>query len=105
MIIVAPQLNDWQNTSCDQTIALTLFMLDNYSIDRNMVYIDGYSGGGETLSLVLSKRADLYTKALHIASILDGTLDLLVKYRTKVYFTIGENDEYYGSSRIKNTYN
>ena len=47
MIIVAPQLNDWQDTSARQTIALTEYFLDTYNIDRSRVYAEGYSGGGD----------------------------------------------------------
>lgn len=46
MIIVAPQLNDWAQTSADQTIVLTEYFLNSYRIDSSKVYIDGYSGGG-----------------------------------------------------------
>ena len=46
MIIAAPQLSDWGETSADQTIALTEYLLDNYHIDPEKVYAEGYSGGG-----------------------------------------------------------
>lgn len=46
MIIVAPQPNDWGETSKRQIIALTEYMLAAYNIDTNKVYISGYSGGG-----------------------------------------------------------
>lgn len=105
MIIVAPQLNDWGQTSARQTVTLTEFMLNNYPIDREKVFINGYSGGGETLSLVLTMRPELFTAALHVASVWDGELAPLVNAQTPVYFVIGESDEYYGSSRITATYN
>lgn len=105
MIIIAPQLNDWGQTSARQTIALTEFMLSNYPIDRDKVFINGYSGGGETLSLVLTMKPELFTAALHVASVWDGELEPLIKSETPVYFVIGESDEYYGSSRITVTYN
>lgn len=104
MIIAAPQLSDWGNSSAEQTIALTEYLLDAYAIDRGKVYINGYSGGGETLSLVLTKRPELFTAALHVASVWDGELAPLVQARTPVYFVIGESDEYYGSARISRTY-
>ena len=104
MIIAAPQLSDWGNTSAEQTIALTEYLLDAYNIDRSKVYINGYSGGGETLSLVLTKRSELFTAALHVASVWDGELAPLVQARTPIYFVIGESDEYYGSARISRTY-
>lgn len=104
MIIVAPQLNDWGNTSANQAIALTEYFLNAYNIDENKVYMNGYSGGGETLSLVVEKKPELYTAVLHVASVWDGALQPLAESRTPVYFVIGESDEYYGSSRISATY-
>ena len=104
MIIVAPQLNDWGNMSANQTIALTEYFLNAYNVDAAKVFINGYSGGGETLSLVLTKRPELFTAALHVSSVWDGELQPLVNSRTPVYFAIGESDEYYGSARIRRTY-
>lgn len=104
MIIVAPQLNDWGVTSANQTIYLTNYIFTHYNIDREKVFINGYSGGGETLSLVLTYQPELYTAALHVASIWDGDLTNLVNTKTPIYFVIGENDEYYGSKRISKTY-
>lgn len=104
MIIAAPQLNDWGNTSAEQTIELTEYLISHYPINPDKVYMNGYSGGGETLSLVMGKRPSLYSRALHVSSIWDGSLSPLVESEVPVYFAIGENDEYYGSSRIKETY-
>lgn len=53
MIVLAPQLSDWGKTSAQQTIVLVKWMLRAYAIDRQHVYLEGYSGGGETLSLVM----------------------------------------------------
>ncbi len=102
MIIAAPQLSDWRDTSANQTIALTEFLLDIYSIDK--VYANGYSGGGETLSLVLEKRTDLFTACLHVSSQWDGDLQPVANARLPIYFAIGENDEYYGSKPVKTAY-
>lgn len=104
MIIVAPQLNDWGQTSADQTIALTEYFLKHYKIDKKNVYINGYSGGGETLSLVLEKKPGLYTAALMCSSQWDGKYQPVVNARTPVYFVIGEGDEYYGSAPFKKAY-
>lgn len=105
MIIVAPQLNDWQDTSARQTIALTEYFLDTYNIDRSRVYAEGYSGGGETMSLVMGMRPDLYTAYLQCSSQWDGNYTEVVKARVPVYFAIGEKDEYYGSEPSRNAYN
>ena len=105
MIIVAPQLNDWQDTSARQTIALTEYFLDTYNIDRSRVYAEGYSGGGETMSRVMGMRPDLYTAYLQCSSQWDGNYTEVVKARVPVYFAIGEKDEYYGSEPSINAYN
>lgn len=104
MIIVAPQPNDWGETSKRQTIELTEYMLAAYNIDPDMVYISGYSGGGETLSLAVSERPELYTAALHVSSKWDGDLTEVAKSGMPVYFAIGEADEYYGSEPVKEAY-
>ena len=104
MIIVAPQLNDWGQTSADQTIKLTQYFLTHYKINPSKVYINGYSGGGETLSLVLEKQPELYTAALMCSSQWDGTYEPVVEAETPVYFVIGESDEYYGSEPFKEAY-
>ena len=104
MIIVAPQLNDWGQASADQTIELTQYFLTHYKINPSKVYINGYSGGGETLSLVLAKQPELYTAALMCSSQWDGAYEPVVEKKTPVYFVIGESDEYYGSEPFKEAY-
>lgn len=104
MIIVAPQLSDWEETSADQTIALVEYFIDHYNIDTSRVYASGYSGGGETMSLVMGKRPDLFTAYLQCSSQWDGDYDAAVKNRTPVYFVVGEDDEYYGSEPSREAY-
>ena len=105
MIIVAPQLNDWGETSANQTIALLEFFLEQYNIDRDKVYGSGYSGGGETMSLVMGKRPDLFTAYLHVSSKWDGAYEPVVEQELPVYLAIGKNDEYYGSEPTQKAYN
>lgn len=102
MIVVAPQLEDWEEVSARKTIALTEYLLDAYGIDRSRVYLEGYSGGGETLSLVMGMRPDLYRRALFCSSRWDGDLTVLAEARVPVYMAIGEDDEYYGSGPTRN---
>ena len=104
MIIVAPQLSDWGETSADQTIALLEYFLDAYNIDREKVYANGYSGGGETMSIVMGKRPELFTAYLHVSSQWDGDLETLADSETPVYIFVGENDEYYGSEPSQQAY-
>lgn len=104
MIIVAPQLNDWGQTSADQTIELTQHFLTHYKIDSSKVYINGYSGGGETLSLVLAEKPEIFTAALMCSSQWDGAYEPVVNAKTPVYFVIGESDEYYGSEPFREAY-
>lgn len=68
MIIVAPQLEDWQETSANQTIELVEYFISNYNIDSDKVFANGYSGGGETMSLVMTKRPELFSTYLHCSS-------------------------------------
>ena len=104
MIIVAPQLDDWQELSANQTIELTEYFLSNYNIDSSRAYANGYSGGGETMSIVMGKRPDLFSGYLHCSSKWDGDYQTLVNSETPVYIVIGENDEYYGLDSSKQTY-
>lgn len=50
MIIVAPQLSDWGETSANQTIALAEYFLKAYNIDQTKVYGNGFSGGAELVT-------------------------------------------------------
>lgn len=104
MIILAPQLNDWRETSARETVALTRYFLEHYNIDPEKVYLNGYSGGGETGSLVMEIAPELYTAFLHCSSQWDGDLEPLVNAMTPVYMVTGENDTYYGSSSVRKTY-
>lgn len=104
MIVVAPQLSDWRETSANQTVALLEYFLAAYNIDREKIYANGYSGGGETMSLVMGKRPELFTAYLHCSSQWDGDLEVLAESRTPVYLAIGEDDEYYGSEPTKRAY-
>lgn len=104
MIIVAPQLSDWGETSANQTIALAQHFLENYNIDRSKVYANGFSGGGETMSIAVGKRPDLFTAYLQVSSKWDGEFEPVSKQRLPVYFAIGEDDEYYGSAPTKSAY-
>lgn len=104
MIVVAPQLSGWDEESADQTIALVEYFLASYNIDPQRVYGEGYSGGGETLSLVLGKRPELFTACLLCSSRWAGAYEPVVESRTPVYFVIGESDEYYGAGPFKEAY-
>lgn len=104
MIIATPQLNDWGETSARQTIALAEYFLSHYNIDPDKVYANGYSGGGETMSLAVGMRPELFTAYLHCSSRWDGEYESVVKARTPVYLVIGEDDEYYGSEPTVEAY-
>lgn len=104
MIVAAPQLSDWGETSAEQTIALTEYLLQAYHIDRDQVYANGYSGGGETMSRVLGLRPDLFTAYLHCASQWDGAYEPVVEAQVPVYLVVGEGDEYYGPEPTQEAY-
>lgn len=103
MIIIAPQLDDWGETSTNDTISLIEYYKENYNISK--VYSNGFSGGGETMSLVMGKRADLIDSYLQVSSKWDGDFKATVQNEVPVYFFIGEDDEYYGSEPTKKAYN
>lgn len=94
MIILAPQLEDWGELSTNKTIALTKYFSKHYATNSKQGYISGYSGGGETLSLVLTKSPELYCRALMCSSKWDGYFNKVVENKTPIYFVIGEDDEY-----------
>ena len=104
MIIAAPQLDDWGETSANKTVELVRFLMEYYNIDSSKIYANGYSGGGETMSLVLEKVPELFTAYLQCSSKWDGDFYGVIENRLPVYFVIGENDEYYGSEPTKQTY-
>lgn len=104
MIVLSPQLDDWGQTSADQTIALTEYFLAHYNIDPDRVYLHGMSGGGETGSLVMGTKPELYAAYLLTSSKWDGDLEVLAAARTPVYLAIGEDDSYYGSGPLKSAY-
>lgn len=103
MVVVAPQLNDWGQNSADQAIALVEHFLDMYAIDPERVYIEGYSGGGETLSLVMERKPELFAAALAVSSQWDGDLKALADARVPLYLFTGEQDSYYGSGSFVET--
>lgn len=104
MIVLSLQLNDWGDTSAEDTIALTEYFLERYNIDRSKVYLLGYSGGGETASIVMGKCPELYTAGVIASAQWDGDLAVLVDAATPVYMVIGEDDSYYGSESLKRAY-
>lgn len=104
MIIVAPQLNGWDVESADETIVLVEYLLSAYNIDKSKVYIEGYSGGGETASQAVGKRPDLFTAYLQVSSQWDGEYESVAKAKLPVYIAIGKDDEYYGSKKSQNAY-
>lgn len=104
MIVLSAQLDDWGQTSADMTIALTEYFLENYNIDPERVYLHGMSGGGETGSLVLGTRPELYAAYLGTSSQWDGDLNVLAQARTPVYLAIGAQDSYYGPESFIQAY-
>ena len=105
MIIVAPQLNGWDEESADETIVLVEYLLSAYNIDKSNVYIEGYSGGGETASVAVGKRPDFFTAYLQVSSQWDGEYESVAKAHLPVYIAIGRDDEYYGSGKSQSAYN
>lgn len=104
MIVASLQLDDWGAISARDTITATQWLMAAFNIDPARVYLSGCSGGGETISLVLGMRPDLYRRALHTISRWDGDVNALADAQVPVYLAIGENDDYYGSGPARATY-
>lgn len=104
MIVLSPQLNDWGETSAEQTIALTEYFLAHYNIDPARVYLHGMSSGGETASLVMGMRPELYAACLLTSTQWDGDLETLAAARTPLYLAIGDRDSYYGPASLRQAY-
>lgn len=105
MLVLVPQLNDWGETSARQTIALVEYFMSAYNIDPARVYLHGMSGGGETASLVMGMRPELFAACLVTSTRWDGDLDVLAASHTPVYMAIGEQDSYYGAEPLTAAYN
>ena len=52
----------------------------------------------------MEKRPELYTAYLAVSTRWDGELEPLVEAETPVYLVVGEDDSYYGSEPLKETY-
>ena len=85
MIVLSTQLSDWGETSANQAIALTEYFISHYNINKSKVYLHGYSGGGETGSLIMGMKPELYTAYLETSSQWDGDLEVLANAKTPVY--------------------
>lgn len=105
MIVVSAQLTDWGEKSARQSVELTEYMLQNFSVDQQRVYATGYSAGGETMSQAVSMRPDLYAAYLHGASQWDGNYAPIAEHGVAVYIFMAEHDEYYGSQKARDAYN
>lgn len=85
--------------------ANVLYQIPESDNGHPIVYLHGMSGGGETGSLVLGTKPELFTAYLATSSQWDGDLNILAQARTPVYFAIGEQDSYYGSESFIQAYN
>ena len=97
--MLAPQLDDWGQPSAERAIELVEHFAVNCNVDSSRVFIEGYSGGGETLSLAMGMRPELFAAALAVSSKWDGDLNALVEARTPLRLFTGREDSYYGSAR------
>lgn len=62
------------------------------------------SDWGETMSLVMEKRPELFTAYLQCSSQWDGDYEPVAESRTPVYLAVGESDEYYGQEPSREAY-
>ena len=68
------------------------------------MYAEGFSGGGETMSLVMEKRPELFAAYLQCSSQWDGDYEPVAESRTPVYLAVGGSDEYYGQEPSREAY-
>ena len=114
MIVVAAQLEDIEgefediedefDIHSEQVIKLTEYMISNYNIDRDKVYISGYSRGGRVMCRICTKRPDLYSAVMAVSSKWEKDPSVIVKNRLPIYFVIGVEDESFGSDPFRDTY-
>ena len=97
MIIASLQLDSWDMKSARQVVALTEYLMKEYSVDSGRVYITGYSAGGETLSRVMEISSELYSAALFMSSKWNGDPAPLTDAKTRLYIFTSEHDSYYGA--------
>lgn len=102
LIVISPQLDDWWGKSANDVITLVEYIKNHYNISK--IYISWVSWWGETLSIVLGKRPELFTSALFISSQWNWNHETLVKNKIPLYMVIWENDSYYGSKKTKDAY-
>ena len=60
--VASLQLDDWGERSAANVIELTEWLIDAYNVYPARVYLPGCSGGGETISVVLGERPELYRR-------------------------------------------
>lgn len=104
MIIITPQPVDRGETTSDMLIALAEWARNAYAIDEARTYLSGYSFGGNAISLAMGKRADLFSRVLHMASRWDGGTDVIVEQRVPLRMVLGDADRYYRVSKAQETY-
>jgi predicted peptidase len=104
MIVLAPQPDGWEEDSATQVTQLIQYVFRHDNIDRSRVYINGYSGGGETLSRVVEAHPQYFTAALMVSSQWDGSISNTASHRVPIYFFIGADDEYYSAAPFQTTY-
>lgn len=89
-------------TACEDLARAITFVSDH--AQELQVYLEGYSGGGETGSLVLGLRPDLYTAYLAVSIQWDGDLAAVAQAEVPVYLAVGEADSYYGLEPLRTAY-
>lgn len=104
MIVVSAQLNGWDEQSAEDTIALTESLMDTWSIDPERVFLQGLSGGGETGSLAVDLRPDLFAGFLAVSSRWDGGWNNVARAGLPIYLAIAQNDTYYSSAPFAEAY-
>lgn len=103
MIVISMQLNGYDEQSADDTIAAAEYFLQELSIDPQRLYLQGYSAGGETGSMAVSKHPNLFAAFLEVSSKWDGDIGAVAKAGLPVAFAVAQDDSYYGSVPMEQT--
>lgn len=101
MIIASLQLNGWDEQSGIETNELVEYLINTLPVNPDQVYLLGYSGGGQSGSVAVSQRPDLYSAFAAISSKWDGDVNSVAVTGFPIAFGIAENDTYYGSIPMK----
>jgi predicted peptidase len=103
MIVVAPQFDAAGQAQAVQVVSLVQWLEGAYNINRSRVFIEGYDGGAQTLSMVLERQPSSFCAALFCGGTWSGAIDSLVNAEVPVYMVVAEDDSVADPAASKTT--